>query len=269
MRGIYSDISNKDYHEIEAISASGMKLLRRTPAHYKCSLHEETPALKTGSALHCAVLEPERFSLEYIEAPDIDKRTKEGKKAFAELEASGKIALTKEEYTNVTGMAKSIHSHEIAGQLVIGGRAEHSIFWDKNILLNGGAEVAVPCKARPDFIKESDGCYHIIDIKTAEDARPYAFTRAAYDYGYHIQAAHYFNGCTSILDMPVGEFAFIVVEKKPPYAVVVYVANQDFMNVGQSQCSQLISLYAKCSAEDKWPAYTDEIIELGVPAWAK
>ena len=265
---IITHISNADYHKAEGISASGLKLLSRSPAHYKYSVREETSAMKKGTAVHCAVFEPERFKNEYIIAPDIDKRTKAGKEAYAELEMSGKIVLSSDEYSDVTDMAEAVRMDEVAGQLVTGGIAERSIFWDTNVMLDE-VPVTARCKARPDYIKKVDGRYNIIDLKTAEDARPSVFTRAAYDYGYHLQAAHYHAGCTSALDSPVGVFAFVVVEKKPPYAVMVYVASQDFMNLGRESNGRLINLYARCKAKNEWPAYETGVQELGVPAWAR
>ena len=80
--------------------------------------NKETPAMKLGTATHCAILEPERFDIEYIEAPYIDRRTKDGKALWSELEQSGKIVLTHEEYSNVTSMAKAVSEHELASKLL-------------------------------------------------------------------------------------------------------------------------------------------------------
>jgi len=266
--GIYSNISNEEYHKSEGLSASGLKLLARSPAHYKYSVREETPAMRKGTAVHAAVFEPERFGTDYIIAPELDRRTKAGKEAWAELETSGKIVLSADEYTDITGMAAAVREDEVAGQLVTGGKAEQSIFWDMTIALDG-KPTTVRCKARPDYIREAGGRYNIIDLKTTEDARLPAFTRAAHDYGYHLQAAFYQAGCRSILELPVDLFAFIVVEKKAPYAVMVYVASQDFMSLGHGSNSRLVSIYARCKANDEWPAYQSEVLELGVPAWAR
>ena len=261
-------ISNEEYHKIPALSASGLRLLAESPAHYKYSVREETRAMTIGTATHCAVFEPERFKREYIAAPEIDKRTKAGKEEWGQLEASGKIILTMEEHADVTGMAESIREDEIAGQLIAGGMAEHSIFWDSHIMLNG-APVTIPCKARPDYIREVEGRYDIIDLKTTLNAKERAFERTAFDYGYHLQAAFYHEGCTSVLDLGVREFIFIAVEKKPPYALMIYPADQSFMNLGHSKNSQLIQLYAKCQTENNWPKYQNNVRRLGVPAWAR
>ena len=265
--GIYT-ISAEEYHAIDALSASGLKLLAESPAHYKYAIREETRAMFIGSSTHCAVFEPERFKAEYVIAPNGDKRTKAVQAAWAELEAGGKRILTEEEFADVTGMARSVLEDETAGEIVNGGMPERSIFWSSSIIYNG-MPVEVFCKARPDYIREVEGRYDIIDLKTTLNAKPHAFTRVSNDYGFHVQAAHYHAGCTSVLDMPVGSFVFIAVEKKPPYALMVYVANQNFINLGYSENNRLKALYAKCQTEGKWPKYANNVQELDVPAWAK
>ena len=117
--GIYPNISNEEYHASEGISASGLKLISRSPAHYKYSVREETLAMRRGSATHCKVFEPDQFENRYAVAPECDKRTKAGKETWAELEASGKIILSADEYEQVTNMAASVRTDDDAGQLVV------------------------------------------------------------------------------------------------------------------------------------------------------
>lgn len=56
--------------------------------------------MKLGTAVHCAILESERFEIEYIEAPVIDRQTKDGKALWSKLEQSGRIVLSSDEYLN-------------------------------------------------------------------------------------------------------------------------------------------------------------------------
>ena len=79
-------MTNEDYHaDTSAISASGLKLFMRSPAHYYATYldpnrieRSPTPAMRVGTATHCAILEPERFSAEYIALPEGLDRRKEG-----------------------------------------------------------------------------------------------------------------------------------------------------------------------------------------------
>lgn len=264
---IYDDISNADYHKGPGLSASGLKLLARSPAHFKYSLREETPAMKRGTAVHTAVFEPERFFLEYIAAPKIDRRTKDGKTAWAALEDSGKIVLTEAEYADVVGMAAAVKKHSRAGLLVTGGVAERSIAWEYNLVLDD-EPTQILLKARPDYIKPiSSGCI-VIDLKTTMDARAGAFASDAYRRGYHLQAAHYMRGLTSAECETPRSFVFVVVESEKPYGVMVYQAKQDFINRGHEECIRLYELYARCVRDGVWPQYDEAILPLSLPAWA-
>ena len=77
MARILENLTNAEYHASEGISASGLKLIGRSPLHYwaayldpKREPRVETPALKLGTAIHTAVLEPMRFADEYVVVPD-------------------------------------------------------------------------------------------------------------------------------------------------------------------------------------------------------
>ena len=64
MNGIASRIPAAEYHASEGLSISRLKELKRSPKHYQWALThpKESQPLTLGSAAHCAVLEPERFS---------------------------------------------------------------------------------------------------------------------------------------------------------------------------------------------------------------
>ena len=76
--GIYDCYSNELYHAYAAISKSDLDLLHKSAAHYranKTAPREETADMRLGTALHCSVLEPERFTSTYI-VVEGDRRTK-------------------------------------------------------------------------------------------------------------------------------------------------------------------------------------------------
>ena len=77
----------------------------------------------------------------------------------------------------------------------------------------------------------------IIDIKTTSDKSLSSFKSSAYKYGYHRQAAFYLDG------FQAKEFIFVVIEKKAPYNVGVYIAGEDFINRGRSEYFELLTIY--------------------------
>ena len=120
---------NEVYHANSAISHSKLELFRRRPISYyrrfiskTVERPEATEAFRIGSAAHCAVLEPTTLLDRYTLRPyGIDRRTKEGKIAFAEFEAanSGKTIMTAEEFAWVHEMTAAVNHHPLASQLLV------------------------------------------------------------------------------------------------------------------------------------------------------
>ena len=64
---ITTDLSNRDYHAHPAISKSGLDLISRSPAHYRYRAPKEpSRAMEIGTAIHTALLEPDRYAAEYV-----------------------------------------------------------------------------------------------------------------------------------------------------------------------------------------------------------
>jgi hypothetical protein len=67
-------ISNEEYHgDKSRFGHSVLLKMLKSPAHFKHYLnapHKSSPALEFGAALHCGVLEPERFSEEFVVIDD-------------------------------------------------------------------------------------------------------------------------------------------------------------------------------------------------------
>ena len=268
--GIYRDIPSSEYHAGPGLGSGHLRELLKSPLHYITSINspsKETPAMKLGTATHCAILEPERFEIEYVEAPCVDRRTKDGKALWSELEQSGKIVLSSEEYSKVTEMARAIKVHELASKLVSGGVSEQSVYWDQKVSSLDIPEIL--CKSRPDYIKRLKKGYVIVDIKTTQDANIVEFQRKAYyKWFYHLQAAHYVRGFERVTGEKVIAFIYIAIESELPYAISVFKAGDDYLKAGEKKTQELYELYANCVAKDNWPSYSSGIQELRLPKWA-
>jgi len=255
---IYYDLPAKEYFAKPEISKSGLDKIAQFPAMYLAYKNRPpTPAeeLVIGSATHTLTLEPEKFEREYIVAPpNMDRRTKDGKAAFSELEASGKQILSASQYELVSGMALSVRSNVTALELISGGNTEVSF----------DAELCgVQVKGRCDYLR-SDG---VADLKTTKSASPRGFTRSIVDYRYHVQAAIY----TDLLEANgifVPEFTFIAVEKTYPYAVGIYKLDMDAIERGRSLYQRDLAIYKHCMEVNDWPAYPEEVVTLSLPSWA-
>lgn len=266
MIGTHDDLSNADYHSGEGISKSGLDLIHRSPLHYWSRYldperEEEEPskALRLGSAIHGAALEPEKFGEEFAVAPKCDRRTKAGKASYADfvLDSAGKTVLTADEGELVRRVAESVRAHPTAAFLLGEGRPELSAFWRDE-------KTGELCRCRPDWAREG----LLIDLKTTQDAGYHGFRRSAWQFRYHVQAAFYLDGWAAAGNEPAQSFVFIAVEKTPPFAVAVYYASEDMVRLGREEYRADLDLYAACRKADQWPGYPTDIQQLDPPAWA-
>ena len=187
-------------------------------------------------------------------------------KAAWEEKNAGKVILTDAEWEAVDGMSEAIHQHPAACALLEkpGAKMEVSAYWTD---VGSG----VFCRCRPDCWIADHGL--VLDLKTTEDASPEGFARSCLKYRYHVQAAMYLDGlnlCSAQagLQLPKQKhFAFIAVEKKPPYLVAVYVLDADSLELGRQEYQQDLHTYAACLAQDTWPGYAERVTTLSLPEW--
>lgn len=259
--GVYDCYTNAKYHGELGVSKSDLDLIHRSPAHYYASLtepSESTVALKMGTAVHSAVLEPERFEADYCVISG-DKRKKEVKEKIAEAEESGKTILDLETYNAVNDMRQGVLSSVIATKLLNGALKEHSIFGEID-------DVRVKC--RPDGWRPEQKL--LFDLKTTEDASPQGFARTVAKYRYYVQDAYYRHVVASVTGDDPDEltFIFIVVEKKPPYAVALYTLDELSKLQGWVEAREDLKTYREACETRVWRGYSPRIETISLPRWA-
>jgi exodeoxyribonuclease VIII len=72
---------------INSISFSKLKALNHSPKrlHQYITAPQDTDAMTAGSVLDCLLFTPDEFSDKFAIAPDVDRRTKDGKALYAEF----------------------------------------------------------------------------------------------------------------------------------------------------------------------------------------
>lgn len=260
--GVFYGLPAADYHRREAMSASGAKKMLRSPQHYK--LMRDTPSVPTaamefGTVVHAGVLEPGTFGEVVAIAPEVDKRTKDGKAewgAFAAANA-GRIILSADDHSRALACVAAVRAHPAASKLLDGGEREMSLFW------NDG-RYKVPCKARYDAFNHGG----VIDLKTTQDASPEAFGRSCATFLYHAQAAMYLSAGEHALNATPRFFAFICVESEPPHGVACYILPSAAIQAGAVLINIALERYAAALASGQWPGYSETIDALPFPKWA-
>ena len=250
-----------DYYTIPAISASGLKLIKKSPAHYHAAQTTPriaTPAMALGSATHVAILEPHEFDNRYTVMPEgLDRRTKEGKAVYEAIIASGKQALSVPDMALIKGMQQAVHSHPVTQQL---WAIPHHIEKDIYFKLRG-----LDAKMKPDFFihpcdKFPNGL--ILDLKTTPDASPSVFGAAVYRQDMAIQAAFYVDNY-----MPRADFMWLAVEKTAPHLVAIYKCTPRVFEYGRELIADLLDTYEACMADGIWPGYADTVQDISLPGW--
>ena len=84
---------------------------------------------------------------------------------------------------------------------------------------------------------------------------------------YDVQDPFYTDGVKIATGRNVKAFVFIAVEKKPPYAVGVYVLDSASREIGRAMYQHDLKVYAECLANDNWPGYGDKIQTINMPTW--
>ena len=261
------DMSDAEYFGAAAASNSMLNQLAKSPAHLRVALKdasEPTPAQRFGTAFHIATLEPMRFDSEYARGSELRGNTKEGKAAKAELEQqydADKI-LKPADYDAVCLMRDNVLAHPIVSELMDEDPGkEVCAFWEDE-------STGVQCKAKIDILPKSDGS--IIDLKSTLDASPEAMAKTIAQWNYHRQAGHYLSAFDTR-----DEFYIIACEKKPPYAVAVYLISAYAARQGAEEIAELLQRWAELidiigeDFDGEWPGYDPVIYELDLPRWAQ
>ena len=256
--GVYDTYSNAEYHAADGISKSDLDLIHKSPAHYKAARHEDTPALRFGTAFHCAVLENDRFNETYT-IVEGDRRTKVVKDSIKDAEAAGKIILTADDFNALMGMSQAVFKNPICAALLRGSLKEHSVFGE----LDG-----VRVKCRPDGWNAEKGV--LFDLKSTEDASPEGFARTVAKYRYHVQDAFYRHVVASATNCDADDlsFIFVAVEKKPPFAVALYQLDELAALQGWVDAREDLRTYRYAETTGKWNGYSPRIETLSLPRWA-
>lgn len=279
-----TDISDEKYYSnSDFISASGLKVLKQSPLHFKEQEKETTEAMVFGSAYHLYILEPEKFDAKYFvldekeileilisEGAKSPRATNKYKEWYFQQEtlSAGRIILDMGTKQIIDAMKTRIFSHRYAKHLCTDGEAEKSILVKANLV----DDTSVLIKLKPDLINWKKKV--IIDLKTTSDASALGFPKYAGEFDYHIQAALY----TDIIEMITGDgmswqFIFVAQEKKKPFAFNMFEASPQFLGQGRYEYQQLIKLWQWCKWNNKWPGYQCfveskyGILDLNLPNW--
>ena len=260
-KGVISIIPFSEYIRDAAVSASMIKvMLKAGPEVYHRTMIDPaarvtppTAAMLFGSFFHTALLEPNELPNRYM--PCGPRNTKGGKEEALYIKSRGLEPVNHSDWNLMEEMVESIRSHSLAARYLNDPKAvpEQSYWWDDQTS-------GLCCKARADLVVGDT----IIDLKTTQsgNATEKEFAKTVFNFGYHIQAAHYLRGPGA------KRFVFLVVEKAWPFSVGLFELDEQAIALGNEQIDEGLALISQCHQNDSWPGHADEISTISLPAWA-
>lgn len=255
-----SIVLKSEYAEYAAVPAIGRHHVEKGPTWRHAQYRRENPkddteAIILGRAVHCAVLEPDRFSDRYhVCLETVDRRTKAGKARWEEVEAEAacRQILRTAEYAV---MASAIRAHRKADSLLCDGHAEPTCYWTLMDRL---------LKVRLDYWQPKQR--RIVEIKTCRSANPPFFAREIFERNYHIQLAFQRMGLYAN-DKDVDEAWIVAVENCAPYCVAAFKLDPMLLDKTEELIAARFEEYLKHEKRGEFPAYPDETM-IGIPGWA-
>jgi exodeoxyribonuclease VIII len=234
--------TNKTYHSHDSISASGLKTIAMSSVYdFINQEYKETDAMKRGTAIHEAILEPDVFEKNYYKMPKIDGRTKEGKARKNSIlsKAGNKIILDEVDYNLVIKLRDKVFKNELA-KYYCTGIVEQSHYFDY---------LGVKCRCRPDCFDPIEGW--ISDIKTIREIKNYSIQNEINSRYYDLQAYAY----STWLNIPIESFRFIFVETNKPHKIEVIALNKFEIQRGKKRFDIALS---------RWNFYKETGVLIGV-----
>jgi hypothetical protein len=287
--GIHFDVEYDTYAGQAALRHSELAEMKRSPAHaqaIRVRLHRSTKATDKGSATHCMVLEQSRFAERFAIKPvdfktgrSISLATKAGKDWAAVIPDHVTI-LSQEDAADVMGMAAALYAHPLANALLYGpgGRNEVSVLWDED---------GIRCSRRPDRyapvedFPARDGLFTgtaIAELKTCDDARDWAFSRAALRYDYYGAADWTMRGIEAAIQQTVPgyepgsarrRYFIVAVESSAPYGVQIHEPTDEELAEAREENNLLLDAYRECIRTGVWPSYPLAVNALRRPGYAQ
>lgn len=264
-------LSNEEYHSDKtAVSSTSLKKILKSPASfysaYLDSGHEQSEAMRLGSMIHLALLEPKKFFSNYVKEPKFgDLRSTVNRKAKEEWllqlkqENPNAVALSEEEYIRVEGILNSVNAHRDASALLKYGQTEITGYFRD-------PATGIKCKIRPDLVNFE--LMTLLDVKTTIDCTQESFSKSIWNYRYDFQMAFYCHGIECITGRPPNYCIYLAVEKQPPYEVGLWVVDDLLLKKGMEDCRMALDKLAQCLHKNEWPAYQNSLETISLPHWA-
>lgn len=210
------------------LSFSSLKAFGRSPLaflDYKLGKKETTPAMRFGTLVHRAILEPERY--EATVAVTDHRRGTNAYKAFVE-EHPGMDILKTREAMDIRLIANRVLEHPYAGEMI-----KQCTHYELPFQIT---QCDVPHRGIIDGL----GPWFILDLKTTSDVSHNALQRTIWHSKYYMQAAIYDRAACLMGHDPEAYF-IVAVESSAPHHVQVVELEPHYVARGHMEWEKLLT----------------------------
>lgn len=237
----YHAIKNNDKGEPYASKSSVWSCVKDAES-YQAVPFKPTPATIMGSYLDAHLLDRQEL-VHFYDAEDnphlsVDKNgnkrcaSKEAKRWKAEMEESGKFAVTAAQTQQIKSALKKISENEDSRELLEKSKSQVALFTDN---LHG-----MPFKGLLDIVPHSEGRYGdgLADLKRTSKWLPNEFKWHLMNMGYHVQAAAYLTMWNMYQEEHGGndfrdKWYFLLSSSDAPYGAGVAELSQEKIDEGK------------------------------------
>jgi len=215
------------------LSFSSLKAFSRSPLaflDYKLGRKVTTPAMRFGTLVHRAILEPEKY--EATVAVTDHRRGTNAYKAFVE-EHEGMDILKTREAMDIRLIANRVLEHPFAGEMI-----KQCTHFELPFTIE---QCGVPHRGIIDGL----GSWFLLDLKTTSDVSHNALQRTIWSAKYYMQAAIY-ERAASLMGHDPEAYFIVAVESAAPHHVQVVELEPQYVARGHMEWERLL---------DRWRAW--------------
>tara|TARA_A100000172_G_scaffold80691_1_gene70971 strand:+ start:239 stop:1033 length:795 start_codon:yes stop_codon:yes gene_type:complete len=216
---------NTYYEDCMYMSNSMLKtFIEKCPKYYVHRLENPirpTAAMKFGTAFHMLMLEGvKKFKENYIEEPDVDKRTTLGKSTLIKFNErlGDKQTVSRKDNNKLLSMYQQLQESKHYSLIDDCNEIEQIYLWKNK-------DVDMLCKGKLDAVNTKDK--YIVDLKTTRNASPENFTELIMNAKYHMQAAYYLDA------LGYDDYYIVAIEKDTPHCICTYKLSKKTIEKGR------------------------------------
>ena len=281
MKKVQNNLPIDEYHRgNEHLSSTALRKARKSLKLFKLYQEgyfedEKKSHFDFGNAFELALLEPDSFDSQIViynedDRPEKDKgiTSKINQDWKNNLYETSKYVIKRagrESFETIDQMLRSCYADAVIQKLLKNIEYQYSMFWTDK-------ETGLKLKTRPDICRSKNNV--IVDVKTALDGSPEAFSKAIGNNDLAFQAVMQIDGVVQSGFMEkVDNYFWLVVEKEPPFSATLYEFQPEDIEWAMDEYRYVLKVVKEALEREHYPSYSYRadnkygILQANIPLW--